>query len=255
MDMDSHPDDPPSRLASLAGYFHVPAIADSLSFVLPPFRLAASRMIGIGARWWEVWSLNSERAAYYPGIADAGFSVDRVDPPKLRRADGHLGRFDPTVNPQVFSRQFPWYPFIRHAGFSATHLEFTRLVDVWMDNGARVNSAFVSKLQERVDDVRRTLQDQYNFGTIYPELLPTRPRCPSREDIAALGSISDYVEALDYYSRIQREVKLAAAWLKMADTMILTPPISIDRAQAVVAIAHEGFMGTWINGAAEADVL
>ncbi len=122
------------RLASYAGYKDIPTVCSSMSFLLPPFKLVTSRLIRASGRVWEAWSPNSDRVAYYPGVPDARFTTETPVEPALRRADGHLGRFDPTRNPQLLVHDRLWYPFIRPECDADTsrHPEYTAFTDLWI---------------------------------------------------------------------------------------------------------------------------
>ncbi len=63
-----------------------------------------------------------------------------------------------------------------------------------------------------------------------------------------------YDEALDAYSRIQREIKLVSAWSKMAQALKDRPPTTSMNSTPVRA-ANAGWMGAWINGATQEDAM
>lgn len=93
-----------------------------------------------------------------------------------------------------------------------------------------------------------------DFEKSHPDLWAARPRYSLREDVRALGVVSSYYEALDRYSKVQRDAKLAAAWLKMAHALVHFPP---SRGATMVRIleAKPGMMGAWINGSTAEDGL
>lgn len=121
------------RLASFAGYKDVPTVCGSMTFLLPPFKLVSSRLVRAGGRIWEAWSPNSERVAFYPGVPDPRFVTETPDEHARRRADGHLGRFDPTRNPQLLDHEKLWYPFVRPDCNAppATYPEYSAFHEVW----------------------------------------------------------------------------------------------------------------------------
>ena len=121
------------RLASFAGYKDAPTVCGSMTFLLPPFKLVASRLVRAGGRIWEAWSPNSDRVAFYPGVPDPRFVVATPDNHARRRADGHLGCFDPTRNPQLLDHDKLWYPFVRPNCDTppAAYPEYSAFHEVW----------------------------------------------------------------------------------------------------------------------------
>ena len=234
---------------SMAGYASLPTVDDALSYVLPPFELASRRIVQIGHRLWELWSPNSSRAEFYPGTAISGFPFEH-ELHQLRRADGHRGRFDPTINPQVLDHARLWYPFVRVEAAVEQYPEFTKFVDVW--DGRSFHTSFLKRLLTRMEALEAAMEIQTAFDKVHPDLWAARPHYTLREDVSALGAVSSYYEALDRYSDVQRKAKLAAAWVKMVHALLEFPP-----AKAVnmvrVGVAKSCMMGAWINGSTKED--
>ncbi|KAF8240653.1 hypothetical protein L208DRAFT_1231250, partial [Tricholoma matsutake] len=68
--------------------------------------------VASGRRVWELWSPNSSQAAFYPGVPPADFQLSCRSDEMQQRYNGHLGRYDPTVSPQLLFEQTPWCGFI-----------------------------------------------------------------------------------------------------------------------------------------------
>lgn len=238
-------------LKSMAGYASLPTVDDALSYMLPPFQLASRRIVQIGQRFWELWSPNSARVEFYPGTAISGFPLEH-QLPQLRRADGHQGRFDPTINPQVLDHARLWYPFVRTEAPAAEYPEFSNFADVWDDRFVSFHASFLRHLSARMDTLAAGMELRTDFEQVYPDLWAARPRYSLKEDVEALNDISSYYEALDRYSQVQRDAKLAAAWIKMVHALLTFPPANAA-SMARVKPAKPGMMGSWINGSTKED--
>jgi hypothetical protein len=73
------------------------------------------RLIHIGTKVWEVWSLNLKHTPFYLGKATTDYVYNRNCCAGGRWADGHLGRFNYIVSPQVAGP--PWWSFIMKQAF------------------------------------------------------------------------------------------------------------------------------------------
>ncbi|KAF8182538.1 hypothetical protein BJ912DRAFT_928566 [Pholiota molesta] len=185
------------RLKSFAGYSFMPTIFDALSYWLPPFLLAASRYIAIGLRKWELWSPNSPRVAFYPGVMVPDFRLGTELPEHLRRCDGHDGRFDPTVSPQILISSKLWYPFVCRQADPSSHPEFTPFLTIWDETLSAVRPDFIRKLEARVTRVMDNLETWHDFASTRPDLWAGRPLRPDSGDIVELATLSDFSAALD----------------------------------------------------------
>ncbi|KAF9549475.1 hypothetical protein CPC08DRAFT_591078, partial [Agrocybe pediades] len=101
------------RLASFAGYSLPPTVMDAMLFLLPRFSLSSHRVVENTQRVWELWSPNSSKNAYYPGVQETGSRFGKSLHSSMRRYDGHEGRFDPTISPQHYDKDRPWLGFIQ----------------------------------------------------------------------------------------------------------------------------------------------
>ncbi|KAF8162015.1 hypothetical protein BJ912DRAFT_1069060 [Pholiota molesta] len=240
------------RLKSFAGYASIPAIFDALSYWLPPFRLATSRYIVNGLRKWELWSPNSPRTAFYPSAMIPGFKLGAELPEQLRQCDGHVGHFDPTVSPQVLISSKLWYPFVSREGDPAARPEFTPFLTIWNESSSAVRPDFILKLGARITHIMGLLDNWQGLAWTHPSLWVARPLRPDSGDIAVLATHNDFPAALDTYAQIQRGIKLAAAWCRMAHALTqrpLGPPYNVNQ----VELVDESMMGAWINGSTEAE--
>jgi hypothetical protein len=120
---------PTSRLLSIHGYDQLPVV--ELRFKLPRFLQHSGRLVAVGSRVWEL----SPQAAFYPGVPPLNFQPSCPSDETQRRYDGHLGRCDPIVSPQLLSKQRPWRGFILRqvSGFKqqSEHPEFALLHQNW----------------------------------------------------------------------------------------------------------------------------
>ncbi|KAF9471037.1 hypothetical protein BDN70DRAFT_939242 [Pholiota conissans] len=225
-----------NRLLSIAGYYCPPVIIDVLSYWLPPFKRLSSRFVAIGCRKWELWSPNSPTAPFYPGLHDSTFSVESDPPETLQRGDGHCGRFDPTVSPQVFSTDQPWLPFVRRHADPAVYPEFSPFLTVWDERRSAISDVFHSALGRRLAVIQAQVDSWGEVRTTFPELWDRRPLPPDGMDHEVLG----------------RKPKIASAWVRMVSAVSSSPrnapPYDKD-----VREVDDSLMGTWINGTAEVD--
>ncbi|KAF8176555.1 hypothetical protein BJ912DRAFT_1063872 [Pholiota molesta] len=238
------------RLLSIAGYACVPVLYDALSYWLPPFNLASSRIVAVGKRMWELWSPNSSTLAYYPGLKGPEFNLGVESEEQYRRCDGHLGRFDPTISPQILIPSKLWYPFVRRSADPAQYPEFSPFLSVWQQDSSSVDASFVPKLARRVVEVMDRLESWRRTADTHPVLWNARPSRPNKDDVLELAACREFPAALDLYSRIQRGTKLASAWCRMAHSLHLHPPGPPYNADTVV-VADDTLMGAWINGTSE----
>ncbi|KAF8157392.1 hypothetical protein BJ912DRAFT_936906 [Pholiota molesta] len=96
------------------------------------------------------------------------------------------------------------------------------------------------------------LDNWQGLAWTHPSLWVARPLRPDSGDIAVLATHNDFPAALDTYAQIQRGIKLAAAWCRMAHALTqrpLGPPYNVNQ----VELVDESMMGAWINGSTEAE--
>ena len=100
------------RLSSLNGYDQIPSILSGLEMQLPKIVLYTGRIVEAGDRAWELWSPNSVWHPFYPGYPSMEFRLEPAFLPQWWWCDGHLGRFDYTVSPQLLG--YLWWTLIMH---------------------------------------------------------------------------------------------------------------------------------------------
>ena len=142
----------------------MPSVYDAMHFFLPSFHLKTSRIVKINDRRWELWSPNSERSMFYPGLRSMELDLENPADEGLMRCDGHLGRFDPTVSPQHFDPndpKQPWLGFIRREG-NDSYPEYTSLVDVWqpvsLPNQGYLKPSYIASLVRRLESVAHRVE-------------------------------------------------------------------------------------------------
>ncbi|KAF9537976.1 hypothetical protein CPC08DRAFT_771197 [Agrocybe pediades] len=240
------------RLASFAGYILPPTVVDAMLFFLPRFSLCSHRVVESFQRAWELWSLNSSRTVYYPGVQQIYSRFGQSLHASRRRYDGHEGRFDSTISPQHYDKNRPWLGFIQTSS-DDTRPEFSPLLDVWVrdktSHTGKFNSSFILKLAKRVVVLGESVKDQMALSTIQPDLWNMRPLVPTKDDVVALNQLSKLEEAVDAYAELQREVKIMAAWCSMAEALISYSKECPEIKNIVPA--NETLMGVWLNGCDE----
>jgi hypothetical protein len=126
------------RLLSLNGYEAPPNIQSGMGFRLPYFGNYSGWLVRSRGQMWELWSPNSVQLPYYPGIPETNHCPKMAFLPQNRSCDGHLGRFNYTVSPQVGG--MPWWPLIRRClpDYATTNQfpEFNFVHMRWIDDPA-----------------------------------------------------------------------------------------------------------------------
>ncbi|KAF9552100.1 hypothetical protein CPC08DRAFT_728886 [Agrocybe pediades] len=242
-----------NRLMSFAGYTLPPVVLDAMLFYLPCFVLCAYRVVECFSRVWEVWSPNDRRSVFYPGVRNTNIKLGLSLPPGMRRYDGHLGRFDPTVSPQAYDKNKPWLGFILAISDSSLP-ESTPFPKIWIHDKTighhRIDSCFLLHLSRRVQTLLERINECSALRNVRPDLWDSRPSKPDKEDVMNLGRIISFEEAVDNYAAVQRGVKILAAWLRMAVAYFLHPPTACSPLERVPP-ADETLMGVWLNGCEE----
>lgn len=134
------------RLLAMTGYSVNPMTFDAMLFYLPPFSSITSRVVRVQDKMWELWTPNSACHAFYPGLSDGETVLGTELPPTSRQSDGHLGRFDYSLNAQHFDKWRPWLGFMKKKQFDSS-LENVSLTEVWEPltppNFGRFQSSFI----------------------------------------------------------------------------------------------------------------
>ena len=235
----------------------MPSVYDAMHFFLPSFHLKTSRIVKINDRRWELWSPNSERSMFYPGLRSMELDLENPADEGLMRCDRHLGRFDPTVSPQHFDPKQPWLGFIRREG-NDSYPEYTSLVDVWqpvsLPNRGYLKPSYIASLVRRLESVAHRVEGWKVLEELRPELWAHRPSFPTPTYLEDLGNATSFDNAVTCLARAQRGIKYMSAWCRMAHSIVTdakAPPITLSS----VPPAEESLMGVWLNNCEEKDGL
>ena len=239
------------RLESFAGYHTLPTVHDPMHFYLPRFTLRATRFVHAGERLWELWSPNSQRFAFYPGVSKPNLRFGKDVDLELRRADGHLGRFDPTVSPQHFDQTRPWLGYILRESDSLP--EFDSLLVHWRPTAAPNRGSFCASyldaLAKRTAVLVNLMESkEAHFATHFPELWENRPAAPTEADFQLLSSTMSFDEGVDTIADHHRSIRSVDAWCRMA-VSLLQDSTSVTLTD--VPPADDNLVGIWLNGCEE----
>jgi hypothetical protein len=225
---------PTPRLLSIHGYDHLPLVDDTLRFKLPRFRQHSGRLVASGRHVWELWSPNSSQVAFYPGVSPTDFQLSCCSDEMQRRYDGHLGRYDPTVSPQLLSERTPWRGFIlrQASGFKRQSEcpEFALLHQKWRSTSAdegMIETEWIDALMFRLNYLDAEMSSCSKVTDCRADLWESRPLYPSVDEIVVLRRIRAFGVAVDCIVRIQRGIKDRAAWLIMAG-LVLADEVTMD---------------------------
>ncbi|KAF9471213.1 hypothetical protein BDN70DRAFT_939112 [Pholiota conissans] len=234
------------RLHAISGYKATPAIQAVMRYVLPSFIIRSSRFIDFGPSSFEIWSPNSNQSPFYAGLRDANFSAGGALPTKLRRSDGHAGRFDPTVSPQYFDANFPWLGFIKRA-FNITAVENASILSHWDPTGpgnlGSIDFHFLNDLRVQSTLLQGLIHKRSDIESYHPSVWKNRPILKDNAWQTLRGTIS-FDEAVDRLAAFQVQLKFMDAWTRYVDALIRKPKPQIDSTLP----ADESLVGVWING-------
>ena len=180
-----------------------------------------------------------------------------------RRFDGHLGRFDPTKNPQHYDPQLPWLPFVRRERITPFTIESAPLAIAWvsssprngMEDLGRLDTALLIQLTTRNIELDAAISTMTIVATIKQEYWDDKPNYPTESEIRGLGGEHHFADAVDLVAHVQRGLKLKNAWIRAMNIIVE------ERREATTndwltetPFAVEDILGMWINGAKEEDV-
>ncbi|KJA19772.1 hypothetical protein HYPSUDRAFT_1094465 [Hypholoma sublateritium FD-334 SS-4] len=168
-----------------------------MCFLLPKFTLTSSRFVRAKYRLFEIWSPNSKQCPYYPGARDPDHEAGLLDQDNYLRCDGHLGRFDPTSCPQLFSPEKPWLGYIKN--FDEPDLvEFSRTPLEWEPSGPKsmrgyMRTDYLHRLRQRQQEITQTMDSMARI---------------------------QQGQAVDRMARAHRSLKHQDAWNRMAGALL-----------------------------------
>ncbi|KAG6905546.1 hypothetical protein DXG01_002081, partial [Tephrocybe rancida] len=202
--------------------------------------------------------------AYCPGYVHNSFKME-TPPQQQRRADGHLGRFDPTVNPQMYLTR-PWYAFVmRRLPEGKTLHEFPEhnsVAATWISNPppavstGKIHPSHLFELFNRNGDLDKRILKLQPLARRKSIWWSMRPTDPSPEMIKGLKDhYLEFEDAIDRYAHIVRGIKLKAAWLDFVERKNYDVPWSRKAMrEKPMETAEDNLMGAWINSANEEQV-
>jgi hypothetical protein len=230
-----------------------------LSFGLPKFTLRHCRDVKMRDKTWELWSPNSERVAFYPGIMDPQFPKRVVEDRSYHRFDGSLGRFDFTVVPQHFLSNRPWLPFVHRTPMgSGDEIDFESVFDNWEPKRlfrglGFVKEDYMTRLRQRCTELDSQADRRSSIKDFSHKLWENRPRNTS-EIIKSLKGELSFDDAVNHTARITRKLREMVAWIEFVDTLKKYQDYDVKALRGMkteVQPADEKYMGVWLNGADE----
>ncbi|KAK6988172.1 hypothetical protein R3P38DRAFT_3291265 [Favolaschia claudopus] len=230
-----------TRLRSGHGYLRVPPVDDALLFRLPAFSSYHSRVVRVQSVSYLIWSPNSTQNPFYPGPYLPELGVPRASEPTQRRYDGHGGPVDYTRSSPSDVEYAPAYSVWESP--TAAHL-FGRIRPGHIDALRQLNSSLdqeIAELRPRVSERRQSLLAG----------IPIIPR--ASVEFTSLAQITAYEEAVDQLAAVNQGIREKRAWIAMTSQWLRET--SAPSSQDPILPADERYMGVWINGAPERDVL
>lgn len=180
----------------------------------------------------------------------------RLEIPKdveQRRFDGHLGRYDPTVSPQIFIDVMPWMGLIlrQTVGEQKELAEFLPLHQHWVSTSRKegsVSYTLIGPLQDRITQLVWKCDKCADLEKIRPELWKAlqKYRFIRTDIIQKIKSIHQFEMAVDEVSQLQRDLRVLAAGVLMAE--LILEQGQYQSFLDVIPEANEDFIGFWANG-------
>ncbi|KAG6848326.1 hypothetical protein H0H93_001174 [Arthromyces matolae] len=244
------------RLLRLAGYEEPPVFLSSLQFdQLPYFSNYQGRLVEHSGQMYEFWSPNSMRLPYCPGRSVDSISIEIPTDKSQRRTDGHIGRFDPCVSPQMSSK--PWLALVllfRPPDKTVRDIPETSLINEVFEVASNrrrgtFQRTFLSALSTRAKALNHAIQSiRFAMQHDNKGWWADRPTAPSDADLARLEGEMEFETALDNYTYISRALKVKASWVEFMQRQVNESRWSVgSELMKKVQAADEWWMGTWAN--------
>ncbi len=252
------------RLMPDAGYGDDPGPIPYISkLLIPGTSPKVARDVSIAGRRFELWSPNSRRLPFYPGIKTPGVDLEDLSQGK-KSYDGHLGPLDPTYHPQHYQPRRPYLPFVRrhsHLNPPSQFPEFVSLFDsseAWSADASsesgrgHIPGAYIDRLRRRnaallreMETVREELRNSHRKENRV--LWTRRPLYVADASFGPLYDIVSFEDALDSLTAIQRAIKLRDAWVSYARLKCQAPWDQADMPYLFIAEGNEQYMGVWMS--------
>ncbi|KAJ7851691.1 hypothetical protein B0H13DRAFT_2359926 [Mycena leptocephala] len=249
------------RLHSFHGYEAPPLVDDGFVWKLPNGGRYFGREVQSGGKRYELWSPNSLQTSYFPGVRPRASRLVIGSTKAQRRADGQLGRFDPTVSAQSFDTRRPWLAFLPSPRVEVDDEDaaYTLVLESWeseADSGfrGRLNPFFVQRLVDANSKADEAMESRSRVRHSRPLLWSDRPQEPWRTSVEALKSVQRFEDAVDLVREAQRGILEKRAWVKMAAAWIQEGGSLETLKKGVVVPANDDFMGAWIHEITELDL-
>ncbi|KAJ7911723.1 hypothetical protein B0H13DRAFT_2328102 [Mycena leptocephala] len=250
-----------TRLRSYHGYEAPPLVDDGFVWKMPNGGRYFGREVQRGEKRYEIWSLNSLQTPYYPGVRPRASKLLPGSTKDQRRADGQLGRFDPTISPQYFDARRPWLAFLPSPRVRIDEEEaaYTPVYSVWEsepDSGfrGRLDLFFLEKLAEANTKADRGVSDCARIRYVQRLLWDDCPQEPWASSVEALKSVRSFEDAVDLVRAAQRGILEKHAWMNMASTWIAHGG-SLDKLkEGKIVPADDDLMGVWAHEITELDL-
>ncbi|KAG6913960.1 hypothetical protein DXG01_003290, partial [Tephrocybe rancida] len=208
------------------------------------------------------------RYSFYPGVPPPNYSYAPSPDSSKRLFDGHLGRFDYSVFPQVLQKNYVWRALIYRprAGQSRGLAEFELLYEHWVSMEAPaftnregyLSPAYLNILGARVSEIKRHVEQRRHFmENNYNYLWSTRPKSFLLAELKQLRRVTLYEDAIDQGATLQRGIREMDAWIRLADALGSQSWKSrVDKMRLrTIDPADDELLGCWINGCLEDNTL
>ncbi|KAJ7901489.1 hypothetical protein B0H13DRAFT_2335974 [Mycena leptocephala] len=250
-----------SRLRSYYGYEDAPLVDDGFVWKLPKGGRYFGREVLRNERRYELWSPNSLQTPYYPGVRPRASKLLPGNTLDHRRADGQLGRFDPTISPQYFDARRPWLAFLPspRCPVDEDDAAYTPVHEVWEstpDSGflGRLDPHFLANLNEANAKADRLVLDRSRVRYSRKLLWDDRPKEPWANSLQALEKVYKFEDAVDLVRVAQRGIVEKEAWARMALAWIKEGGPLEKLKDDAIQPADDELMGVWVHGITELDL-
>ncbi|KAF8220229.1 hypothetical protein L208DRAFT_1335083, partial [Tricholoma matsutake] len=170
--------------------------------------------VAVRHRVWELWSPNSAQVMFYPGVPPADFQLVCPSDEMQQRYDGHLGRYDYTVSPQLLSAQHPWCIFIlrQELGFKqqSEYPEFALLHQNWRSTSSEegfISMEWIDTLMFRLNCLDAEMSSCSELTACPVDLWESRPLSPSVDKVVTLRCIRSFAITVDCIAWLHHSIK------------------------------------------------